>query len=258
MKCKFCDVTRPLKILQRRLIGNKIKLNLEVNKDLHSLPPPAFLVSGFVVVVVGLFVLAMPLCGVYTWNDHCWNLHISLYPAPSPIRQSVFLIKVSLTHPSRLNQGTCLFHSPRTSGNPIPWRVSCASPVLSWLTSCPLCWLHGIVCSRVCGLHQPGSSLWAGPDSSPLARSRLACPYCWGRQVTLEVQRWELAMVSQERAPGSPPGPFPEAACALHLGISRRQKGGSAAGTSIWLLPLLHFLSHELAVVGCSRRVGEI
>lgn len=63
MKCKFCDVTRPLKILQRRLIGNEIKLNLEANKGLHNLPPPTFLVSGFVV-VVGLFVLAMPLCGV--------------------------------------------------------------------------------------------------------------------------------------------------------------------------------------------------
>lgn len=33
---------------------------------------------------------------------------------------SVFLIEVSLTHPSRLNQDTRLFHPPRTSGNPIP------------------------------------------------------------------------------------------------------------------------------------------
>lgn len=172
MKCKFCEVARLLKILQRHLVGNKVKLNLEVSKGLHNLPPPIFLVSGllfFIVVIVGLMVLAMPLCGVYTpatWNDHCWNLHISMYPAPSPIRQSVFLIKVNLTHLSRLNQGTCLVHSPRTSGNPVPWQVSCASSMLSWPTSCLLCWLHGIVCSRVCGLHQSVSSLWAGPESS--------------------------------------------------------------------------------------------
>lgn len=122
--------------------------------------------------------------------------------------------------------------------------------MLLWLTSCLLCGLHGIVCSHVCGLPQSVSSLWAGPDlvcvsnSSTSACGRLACPHCWGRQVTLEMQRWELAMVShwvhslRQRV-------------VVQLGISQRQKGSRTAGTSIWLLPHPHFLSHELAVMGC-------
>lgn len=96
-------------------------------------------------------------------------------------------------------------------------------------------------------------------NSSPLACSRLASPHCWGRQVTLEVQRWYLGTVSQEKIPRMPIlawVPSPEAACAQ---ISLRQKESSVPGISIWLLLLLHFLSHELVVVQCVQEgQGEI